>query len=175
MALVIIGAAVVAVFFLKRAHRPTVQTVKIKPVDFGNASLFFDKSGNVTIIPYVADLFGEGKATADVTLLQQPYDPGRLGAAIRSALASCRSGKPSGSAKLMEKLHSHGWKAFSEEKCNLSVYYREGAGIVFNTTVRTSEGAYVFNTRGIEHCLPADVKDEEIGRTSIELLKRCKS
>lgn len=175
MILVIIGAVAVGMALMARSRKTEVKAAECKPVDFGSASVFFDKSGNATIIPYVADLFGEGKATADVTVLPQPYNSGSLGAAIRDSLASCRGGKPAGSAVLMAKLQSDGWKTFSEGKSNLSIYYKEGAGIVFNTTVRTSEGAYIFNTRGIEHCLPADADDEKIGRTSLELLKRCRS
>ena len=175
MVIIIVGAVAAAVVLMARTRRPNAKAVKIKPVDFGSVSLFFDKSGNVTIIPYVADLFGEGKATSDVTVLAQPYKPDRLGAAIRNSLASCRNGKPTGSIQLMGKLQSQGWKAFSEGKSNLSVYFREGVGIVFNTTVRTSEGAYIFNTRGIEHSLPSGAGDEEIGSTSLELLKKCRS
>jgi hypothetical protein len=175
MVLIVIGAVAAAVVLMARVRHPNPRTVKIKPVGFGSVSLFFDKSGNVTIIPYVADLFGEGKATTDVTLLPQPYKPGRLGAAIRDSLASCKNGKPAGSAKLMTILQFQSWKAFTEGKSNLSIYYREGSGIIFNTTVRTSEGAYIFNTRGIENCLPADAGDEAIGSTSLELLRKCRS
>ena len=176
MALIIIGAVAAAVI-LARSRRPKTKTMTkgIKPVDSGSVSIFFDKNCNAVIIPYVADLFGEGKATADVTTISQPYKPVRLGAAIRNSLASCRNGKPAGSAKLMGILQSQSWKAFTEGRSNLSVYCRESSGIVFNTTVRTSEGAYIFNTRGIEHRLPPDAGDEEIGSTSLELLKKCRS
>jgi hypothetical protein len=174
MVVIIVGAVAAAVI-PARSRRPKNGTMGIKPVDSGSVSVFFDKYGNAAIIPYVADLFGEGKATADVTTITQPYKPDRLGAAIRDSLATCRNGKPAGQAKLMGILQSQSWKAFTEGRSNLSVYYREGRGIVFNTTVRTSEGAYIFNTREIEHSLPADAGDEEIGSTSLELLKKCRS
>jgi hypothetical protein len=173
MVLIIAGAMAAAVI-LARSRRSRTIVKGIKPVDFGSVSIFFDKYGNAVIIPYVADLFGEGKATANVTTISQPYRPDRLGAAIRDSLASCRNGKPAGPAKLMEILQSQNWKVFTEGRSNLSVYYRKGSGIVFNTTVRTLEGAYIFNTRGIEHRLPADADDEEIGSTSLELLKKCR-
>lgn len=175
LVLLVTGAVAAAAVLTARARRPGDRAVKIKSVVFGSVSLFFDKSGNATIIPYVADLSGEGKATADVTILPQPYKPNKLGALIRDSLASCRNGKPSGSAKLLAILQAQSWKAFTEGKSNLSIYYREGRGIVFNTTVRTPEGAYIFNTGGIESCLSPDAGDEEIGRISLELLKKCRS
>jgi hypothetical protein len=177
MALAILAAVCVAAVITARRRKTGVakdRTVKVRPVDGGSISIFFDRAGNATIIPYVADLFGEGKATTEVTMLAQPYSAAQLGAAVRSALASCRDAKPAGSAKLMERLGTPSWKTFSEGKANLSVYYKEGAGIVFNTTVRTPEGGYVFNRKGIEHSLAADAGDEQIGRTALELSKRCR-
>lgn len=176
MIVIVPGAAVIfAMLRFRMKRRSTRPDVSCKPVEAGNISIFFDKQGNATIIPYVADLFGDGKATTDIMILHQPYKPANLGAAIRNSLASCRSSKPTGSAQLMEKLQFRGWKEFSEGKKNLSIYYKDGAGIVFNTTVRTSVGAYIFNSRGMEHFLPADATNEVIGSTSIELLKRCRS
>jgi hypothetical protein len=177
MALAILGAVCVAAVITARRRKPGVAkapAVKVRPVDSGSISVFFDRAGNATIIPYVADLFGEGKATAEVIGLPRPYSAAQLGAAIRSALASCRGAKPAGSAKLMERLGTPSWKTFSEGKANLSVYYKEGAGIVFNTTVRTPEGGYAFNRKGIEHSLSADDGDEQIGRNALELLKQCR-
>jgi len=145
-----------------------------KPVLTGNISIFFDRLGSVTIIPYVPDLFGSGKATVDITFLLQPYRPKKLGGAIRDSLASCRNGKPAGSIQLMEKLHTRDWKSFTEGKLSLSVFCKKGAGIVFNTTVRTAEGAYVYMKKGAEFCLPADADDESIGLKALELIKRCR-
>ena len=198
MAFIVCGAVLVSAILIYRGRRNRAPGIKgkggnscregdlqsrkgntqasgsIKPVNGGNISIFVDKQENVTIIPYVADLFGAGKATSNVSVLCQPYKAGKLGAAIRNSLASCHNGKPTGSLQLMEKLQYHSWKEFSEDKLNLSVYYKEGIGIVFNTTVRTSKGAYIFNTRGMEHCLPANASDETIGSTSLELFKRCR-
>lgn len=145
--------------------------VNVKP---SNISVFFDRSGNVTIIPYVPDLFGSGKATTDVTFLVQPFKPEMLGGSIRNSLASCHKGKPSDSIQLMEKLQARDWKSFTEGKLNLSVYCKDGAGIVFNTTVRTAEGAYVLMKKGAEFSLPAGADDISIGLKVLELVKRCK-
>jgi maltose-binding protein MalE len=74
----------------------------------------------------------------------------------------------------MEKLHTPGWKEFSSGKINISIYYKAGTGIIFNTTVRTSDGGYIFNTRGIEHSLPANASDGAIAGMTLELLKKCR-
>lgn len=178
MLLIITVASAISIMLLFRARKQRLQKTKtgssIMPVNGGNISIFFDKQGNATIIPYVADLFGSGKATSDIIILNLPYKPGNLGAVIKNAMISCRKGKPINSAELMEMLQARGWKEFSEGKRNLSVYYKDNKGIVFNTTVRTAEGAYVFNTRGAEFILPANADNEIIGSTSIELLKRCR-
>jgi len=178
--LIISGAVIISALFLFRKRRNRLQKSQEKygkpdrPVKSGNISVFFDKQGNATIIPYVADLFGSGKATSDVAVLCQPYKEAKLGAAIRSSLASCHDGKPTGSMQLMEKLLSHDWKSFTEGKMNLSIYYKEDTGIVFNTTVRAADGAYVFIKKGAEFCLSADADDEAIGVKTLELLKRCR-
>ncbi len=175
--LVIIVVSVIAGIWLGTRRRrlkknPPAKTVK--PVDCGNISIFFDSQRNAVFIPYVADLFGEGKATSEVTGLTMPYSPAQLGAKIRSALASCRNAKPSGSAELMGRLGARDWKQYSSGKLNLSVYYKQGRGILFNTTVRTPEGAYIFISKGPDICLPADAGDERIGTAALSLLARCR-
>lgn len=178
MALVIVAASVIAGFLLYARHRRVKRTGQVvkteKPVDCGNISIFFDTQRNVVFIPYVADLFGEGKATSDVTELKAPYSPAQLGAHIRSALASCRNAKPCGPAELMDRLGSRDWKQYSSGKLNLSVYFKQGKGILFNTTVRTPEGAYIFISKGPDACLPADADNERIGTTALALLARCR-
>lgn len=74
----------------------------------------------------------------------------------------------------MEKLQARDWKSFTEGKLNLSVYCKDGAGIVFNTTERTAGGAYVFMKKGAEFSLPAGADDISIGLKVLELVKRCK-
>jgi|GEM_PF-464067 len=156
---------------LKKGNAPAKT---VKQVDCGNISIFFDAQRNAVFIPYIADLFGEGKATSEVTELKAPYSPGQLGACIRSALASCRNAKPAGSAELMGRLGSRDWKQYSSGKLNLSVYYKQGRGILFNTTVRTPEGAYVFVSKGPDACLPANADNERIGTAALSLLARCR-
>jgi hypothetical protein len=176
--LVIIVASVIAGIWLNTRRRrlkkkkPPVKSVK--PVDCGNISIFLDARRNAVFIPYVADLFGEGKATSEITGLTMPYSSVQLGAKIRSALASCRNAKPAGSAELMGRLGARDWKQYSSGKLNLSVYYKQGRGILFNTTVRTPEGAYIFISKGPDICLPADADDESIGTTALSLLSRCR-
>jgi hypothetical protein len=176
--LVVIAAAITAAVLL-HARRSRLKKRKkpvkaVKPVDCGNISVFFDSQRNAVFIPYIADLFGEGKATSDVTELKAPYDPDQLGAYIRRALASCRNAKPAGSAELMSRLRARDWKQYSSGKLNLSVYFKPGRGILFNTTVRTPEGAYVFISKGPDACLTADAGDETIGTTALALLNRCR-
>lgn len=176
--LVIIVASVIAGIWLnagrkrRKKKKPSAKTVK--PVDCGNISVFFDAQHNAVFIPYVADLFGEGKATSEVSGLTVPYSPGQLGAKIRGALASCRNAKPAGSSELMGRLGARDWKQYSLGKLNLSVYYKQGRGILFNTTVRTPEGAYIFISKGPDICLPADADDEKIGTAALSLLARCR-
>ena len=178
LALVIVVASVIAGLLLyarrKGLKKSRAAAKSVKPVDCGNISAFFDAQRNAVFIPYVADLFGEGKATSDVTELKAPYSPAQLGACIRSTLASCRNAKPAGSAELMNRLGSRDWKQYSTGKLNLSVYYKPGKGILFNTTVRTPEGAYVFVSKGPDACLPADADNERIGTTALSLLARCR-
>lgn len=145
-----------------------------KPVSCGNVSIFFDKQGNAVLIPYVADKFKSGKATSDIIELHKHYKPLELGKKIRLALASCRSSKPADSTALMDRLGSRNWREFSEGKLSISVYYSDGKGILFNSTVRTPEGAFIFSTRGAEVTLPPDACDEELGRTVLGLLQRCR-
>ncbi len=180
---IVIAAVVVsAVFILNRKRRAgktdsdgeKKASSSFQPVSGGNVSIFFDKQGNATIIPYVTDLTGSGKATSDVVFLYRPFKAMELGNTIRNALASCRDGKPADSYKLMERLGEQNWKKFSEGKLNLSVYFKEGIGMIFNTTVRTPEGAYVFNKRGVEFSLTSNADDETIGSTALQLLNRCR-
>lgn len=178
LALVIVTASVIAGLLLYAGHRRLKKSgpaaKNTKPVDCGNISVFFDTQRNAVFIPYVADLFGEGKATADVIKLKAPYTPGQLGACIRSAMASCRNAQPAGSAELMKRLGSRDWKQYSAGKLNLSVYYKQGRGILFNTTVRTPEGAYVFVSKGPDASLPADADNDRIGSAALSLLPRCR-
>lgn len=142
-------------------------------VDGGNVSVFFDKRRNAVLIPYVPDKYGSGRATSDIIRLDMPYRSDALGREVKTAMASCKRAEPADSTELMGRLGSQGWKEFTEGKLSVSVYYKENKGILMNSTVRTSEGAYAFTVRGPEICLPPDTDDRRLGEEILELLKKC--
>lgn len=144
------------------------------PVTGGSISVFFDRTGNATIIPYVKDKFGSGRATADAVFLMMPYKAGKLGAAVRSSMNGCRDAAPCSNRELLEKLEAYDWAAFSVDKRNISIYYKENYGIIFNTTRRKIDGAYEFNHNGVEKNLPPDTEDEALGSTILLLLQKCR-
>jgi len=152
---------------IKKAGLPGV-------IDSGNVSVFFDRYRNAVLIPYVQDLFGSGKATADIIWLDMPYSADDLGRALKSAMASCRNGKPVASAILMKLLRAVNWKEFSEGRLSISVYCSDRRNIMLNSTVRTPEGAYVFISKNPEKRLPADVSSHELGESVLELLDKCR-
>jgi hypothetical protein len=162
------------VFIFKRIGRHSKKGRPVQPVKGGNVSVFFDKAGNVTIIPYVKDKYGSGKATAGVEFIKAPYAERKLGEIIRKSMNSCINSEPCESRELLGKLQSYDWAQFSEGKRNISVYFRQEYGIVFNTTRRKSNGAYEFNNTGVEKSLPADTEDDTLGITLLQLLQRCK-
>ncbi len=143
-------------------------------VDGGNVSVFFDKRRNAVLIPYVPDKYKSGKATAGIIRLDMPYGPDALGSKAKQAMRSCRNAEPADNAELMEKLGARNWKEFTEGRLSVSVYFKEGKGILMNSTVRTPEGAYVFTVRGEEICIPADAGDSRLGEAILDLLKKCR-
>lgn len=151
----------------RRASRP-------KPVTGGSISVFFDRTGNATIIPYVKDKFGSGKATADVVFIQMPYNAKKLGAAIRASMNSCIDASPCSNKELFAKLEAYDWAGFSVDKRNISIYYKESYGIIFNTTRRKIDGAYEFNHNGVERNLAPETDDETLGETVLLLLQKCR-
>lgn len=175
LAIVIIVVAVPAgcVFFLRPGRKRRAERL-ISLVTCGSISVFFDRAGNVTIIPYVKDRFGAGKATAGVVSLRVPYSASKLGRAVRASMDGCRGAEPGSSQELLERLKSHDWAAFSAGKRNISVYYSENHGIVLNTTVKRAEGVYEFSRRGVEMSLSPDTEDKILGDAVLELLKKCR-
>jgi len=143
-------------------------------IDSGNVSVFFDRQRNAVLIPYVPDLFGSGKATDNVIWLDMPYSSEGLGQAVRSAMASCRNGKPAATTTLMKLLHAGNWRECAKGRLSVSVYCRDGRNIMLNSTTRTSEGAYVYITKNPEICLPVNAEDSELGDAILELIKRCR-
>lgn len=158
---------------LKRGGR-VKRKEKNEVVIGGNISLFFDRDGNLTVIPYVKDKYGNGRATANVEFLKAPYGRARLGSLAKKSMNGCISDKPCTNKELIGILGSLDWKQFSEGRRNISLYFREGYGLIFNTTTRKTDGAYQFNYNGIEHSLSADVSDDLLGSTLLKLLEKCR-
>jgi len=142
--------------------------------DRGNVSVFFDRQRNAVLIPYVPDLFGSGKATDNVIWLDMPYSSEGLGRAVRSAMASCRNGKPASTTALMKLIRAVNWREFAKGRLSVSVYCRDGRNIMLNSTMRTPEGAYVYITKNPEICLPVNAEDYELGDAILGLIKRCR-
>lgn len=161
------------VFFIKRGGRGR-QHKRPGPVSGGSISVFFDRAGNAVFIPYVKDKFGSGRATADVLFITKPYGSEKLGAAVRAAMAGCRDASPCSNRELLEKLEARDWAEFSADKRNISIYYKESYGIIFNATRRKADGAYEFICGGAEQSLPPDIGDEELGGTVLQLLQNCR-
>jgi hypothetical protein len=173
--IIILMLAVIAFsFILLRKSGEKNKTAKNLVVKGGSISLFFDKVGNLTIIPYVKDKYGNGKATARIDTLKAPVDPTILGGMAKKSLNKSINDTSCSDNEFMDLLGASDWKQFSEGRRNISLYYREGKGLIFNTTTRMSDGAYQFNYNGIEHCLPADVSDYNLGSTILKLLGKCR-
>lgn len=170
----IIIVVAVGVIFLARAGKKGRGASLVKPVTGGSISVFFDRTGNVTIIPYVKDKYGSGKATEDVVFIPMPYNARKLGAAIRTSLNGCCQAVPGTNSELLAKLDAYDWAAFSVDKRNISIYYKESYGIIFNTTRRKIDGAYEFNHNGVEKSLPPVTDDEMLGNTVLLLLQKCR-
>ena len=162
------------VFFIYNRHKSATKDKKSVLVTGGNISAFFDRSGNVTLIPYVKDKYGNGKATSHVEAVRMPYSPDRLGNAVKKSLSGCKNDTPCTNRELLDILGINDWKQFSEDKRNISVYFREGYGLVFNTTTRKSDGAYQFNVMGVEKSMPADTNDFMLGNTLLQLMEKCR-
>jgi hypothetical protein len=171
--LVILAVAGLIAFVLARARMGRHEAA-CEPICFGSISVFFDWDENVTVIPYVKDKLGFGRATAGILHIKYPYREKTLGRAVRDAMNICRKAAPSSDSELMRALNSANWKEFSCGRRNISIHYREGSGIIFNTTRRKPDGAYEFNYHGYEAALDGSAGDEAIGRMLLGLLSRCR-
>jgi hypothetical protein len=157
-----------------RTKKKHTQKTKIQLINNGTIGVFFDKEKNVTIIPYVKDKYGMGRATGDLILLNSPYSEKSLGQSVRQAMLLSKEGNPGKDEELIPKLGTKSWKEFSEGKRNISVHFKEGYGIVFNTTRRISDGSYQFNHFGFEKTVNNDINDKDLGIILIQLLQRCR-
>ena len=170
--LIIAAIALCLVFFLHSSKRKAVG--QVKPISCGNVSVFFDRTGNVTIIPHVKDKFGQGKATTDAAFLMMPYTPAKLGSFIRASMEGCKDASPCTNRELLEVLGTRDWVGFTADKRNISIHYKENYGIIFNTTRRKTDGTYEFNYNGMERTLQPDTSDVVLGNTALELLPKCR-
>ena len=172
--LLIIAIPACLFVILHSRSRRAGKAKKLSAVIGGNISLFFDRVGNATLIPYVKDKYGNGKATSNVDTVRVPYPPDRLGYTVKKSLNGCKNGIPCTNKELLDILGVDDWKQFSEGKRNISVYFREGYGLVFNTTTGMQDGAYRFNINGAEKSIPADIEDAVLGNTLLQLLGNCR-
>lgn len=140
----------------------------------GSVGVFFDKDKNVTIIPYVKDKYGVGRAMGNVCSVKYPYRKEKLGSTLRNCMIACKDGTPCKDEYLMKLLGFNGWKEFAAGKRNISVNYKEGTGIIFDTTKRTAEGAYYFHLPASRIVLPGTASDITIGETLLNLLQYCR-
>lgn len=143
-------------------------------INYGNISVFFDENNNVTVIPYAKDKHGVGRAVESPIFLKTPYKPLELGRLVRSSMAMCKGKVIHSDNQLMNKLGSKSWNEFSNGKRNISIYYKEELGLVFNTTSKGLNGSYSFNFRGYEKVLKNNVRDDELGIVIMNLLERCR-
>lgn len=168
----LISGTIVFVLIKIREHGAAKHADQL--IQCGNVSVLFDRDENVTVIPYVKDKFGRGRAVGSPQMLKAAYSLSKLGKAVRDTMKLCQCGIPCTDEELMSKLNFRGWKEFSEGKRNISVHYQEGYGVVFNTTRRSVDGSYQFNYPGFEKVTPTNISDRELGEVLIGLLGRCR-
>lgn len=174
MILIACFLAFIIMLIVLKIKKRTRSIGKLNSIMAGSVSAFFDREGNVTIIAYIKDKFGVGRATGNPLYLNYPYTAGKLGELLRQSMKLCEGGVPCSDNDLMSNLGYKGWKEFTEGRRNISVHYQVGYGIVFNTTIRKPEGSYQFNNSSFENILKHDVEDKELGQNLINLLPRCR-
>lgn len=171
LAFLLVGAFIV--FVLRHKKEDPVKKIP-DPVSCGSLSVLFDRQNNVVIIPYSKDKLGVGKAVGGPMFLRPPYNAVQLGQHIRDAMKSCENSPQCSDEELMSTLGTPIWKEFSEGKRNISIFYSQEHGIVFNTTRRRIDGSYQFNHFGFEKIIAEDSTDKEIGEVALALLPRCR-
>ena len=174
IALIICFLAICAILPARNRKKKDKKNLRHEPVCCGNVSVFFDDDGNVTIIPYVKNKYGIGKAIANPAFLSHPYKAETLGKLVRASMKLCENGSAGTDEELMSKLNYRNWKEFSEGKRNISVHYDEKFGVVMNSTGRAADGSFQFNSPTYEKVLNGSASDKEIGEALIALLPRCR-
>lgn len=147
---------------------------KEKMIPLGNLSCFMDQKGNVHIIPFAVDIYKRGKASGLPLVIEVPFTCSEFGEMIRKGLCISASGKIVESAELMKSLGFYDWKDYSEGKKSVSVTCREQE-VVLNSTIRRSDGSYVFRVPGYEKTLPRKLSDHALGNAVMELMKLSRS
>ena len=175
----IVGAAIVVllvltVVLLILKKRKKKKKTAVPGINYGNVSVFFDENNNAFVIPYSKDKHGVGRAVGRPMFLKAPYNPLVLGQTVRSSMSLCKKRKAYPDTKLMSSLKCKDWSEFSFKKRNISIYYKDRLGLVFNTTKRTQDGTYSLNFRGYEKVLSKEAGDIELGIVIMNLLERCK-
>lgn len=136
----------------------------------GNVSCFMDEKGKVHIIPFAPDQYRRGKASGLPLTLEVPFTRSEFGGIIRKGLFMSCSGKSIESPELMKCLGFYDWKDYSEGKKSVSVSCR-GQEVILNSTIRRSDGSYVFRVPGYEKTLPQKLSDQALGDAVMELMK----
>jgi hypothetical protein len=162
---------VLGITLVKRKKGKVIYT----PINCGSVSVFFDEEDNAIFIPYKKDRFGMGRATSGVLVLDKVLKLQKLGEMLRTAMLYYSRAEICTDKEIMSRLGYQNWKDFSEGKRSIAVHFREGTGLVFNSTSRKKDGAYDFNLNGNELVMPADADDTSLGRALLYLLPRCRS
>ncbi len=164
----------ISIFFIKKGKSQNDSKNSNKPIECGYISVFFDAGRNITIIPYVKNNLGIGKAISEPRMLQSPYEANTLGRLVRTSMEACNNAFPGTDEELMGKLGFRRWNDFSEDKKNISVHYDEKYGIVMNTTIRLKDSSYQFLTRGPDMILDKHSSNNEIGEALMSLMPKCR-
>lgn len=172
--IVLIIAFFIGIFVVTMGKHRKKRKSGCTSINCGSVSVYFDNEDNVIIIPYVKDRFGVGRATSGVSILRKGLKPGKLGQLLRASMLYCRNAEFCTDKELMSRLGYQNWRDFSEGKRSIAVHFREGTGLVFNTTSRKKDGAYDFNSAGNELVMPPDSDDISLGRALLYLLPRCR-
>ncbi len=157
----------------KKSNKKNNGNFSPNPADSGNASVFFDRGNNVTVISYVKDMFGMGRATGSPVFLEAPYSMEKLGHSVRAAMRKCEGGVPCSDIKLMSHLGFEGWRQFSAGKRSISVKYCKNTGIVLNATRRSEDGTYQMNYAVPGRVLEGTCTDRELGAAIKKLIEKC--
>ena len=170
----ILGLFYISFLFIRKKRIQRLRREDKKDINSGSVGIFFDQDQNVTIIPYVKDKYGVGRALGYVRSVKNPYRKEMLGSMLRDCMHACQNGTPCTDDYLMKLLGFNGWRKFTEGKRNMSVNYKEGTGIIFNATKRTVGGAYHLHSPSNRSVIPGDAVDDLIGETILKVINYCR-